>query len=63
MFLSKKNAVYFNKPKATDPRKAPRVLAGSNHFIQVGRMTSSKNKRTINTPPRSTRVLLLPICC
>ena len=62
MFLSKKNAVYFNKPKATDPRKPPRVLAGSNHFIQVGRMMNSRNRRITNISPRTTRVPLLLIC-
>jgi len=29
MFLSKKNAVYFNKPKNNDPQKAKRILAGT----------------------------------
>lgn len=29
MFLSKKNALYFNKPKNPDPTKVRRVLAGT----------------------------------
>lgn len=28
MFLSKKNANYFNKPKSTDPTKPKRILGG-----------------------------------
>lgn len=29
MFLSNKNAVYFNKPKTIDPDKPRRVLVGT----------------------------------
>ena len=32
MFLSKKNAIYFNKPKKTDLYKARRILAGKKIF-------------------------------
>jgi len=28
MFLSKKNAIYFNKPKHQDPTKPKRILGG-----------------------------------
>jgi len=35
MFLSKKNAIYFNKPKTIDPSRPKRVLAGIN-FSKVG---------------------------
>lgn len=52
MFLSKKNAVFFNKPKSSDPRKPPRILAGPNPLIQAGKMMNSKNRRTTNTRPR-----------
>jgi hypothetical protein len=30
MFLSKKNAIYFNKPKTIDPTKQKRILGGNN---------------------------------
>ncbi len=30
MFLSKKNAVYFNKPKIIDQTKPKRILGGKN---------------------------------
>lgn len=33
MFLSKKNAVYFNKPKTLDPTKPKRILAGTSPLI------------------------------
>jgi len=33
MFLSKKNAIYFNKPKHTDPLKPPRILGGTHPSI------------------------------
>lgn len=29
MFLSKKNAIYFNKPKQQDPTKPKRILGGN----------------------------------
>ena len=29
MFLSKKNAIYFNKPKQQDPTKQKRILGGT----------------------------------
>lgn len=32
MFLSKKNAVYFNKPKIIDPSKPKRILGGMLYF-------------------------------
>jgi hypothetical protein len=33
MFLTKKNANYFNKPKNIDPTKPKRVLGGISNFI------------------------------
>ena len=33
MFLSKKNAVFFNKPKNADPAKVRRILAGTRSLI------------------------------
>lgn len=38
MFLSKKNAIYFNKPKTNDPLKPKRMLAGIYHINQGGMM-------------------------
>ena len=35
MFLNKKNAIYFNKPKTTDPKKPKRILPG-NPIIYLG---------------------------
>lgn len=32
MFLSKKNAIYFNKPKTVDPTKPKRILGGIDFF-------------------------------
>ena len=37
MFLTKKNASYFNKPKTVDPNKPKRILGGSGLSIQDGR--------------------------
>lgn len=51
MFLSKKNAIYFNKPKNIDPKKPKRVLAGIYHIIQAGRMTCPKKNRHIIINP------------
>ena len=45
MFLSKKNAIYFNKPKNNDPTKPKRILGGIYfHIHQAGKMISRKNK-------------------
>jgi hypothetical protein len=33
MFLSKKNAIYFNKPKHQDPNKPKRILGGILFFF------------------------------
>ena len=41
MFVSKKNVIYFNKPKTIDPSKPPRVLPGINVVMKDG---SPKNK-------------------
>lgn len=46
MFLSKKNAIYFNKPKQMDLTKPKRILGGNFKFImkQAGNRMNSKNK-------------------
>lgn len=48
MFLNKKNAIYFNKPKQIDPLKPKRILGGilfhHKFFIQVGKMINNKPK-------------------
>jgi len=49
MFLSKKNALYFNKPKNIDPDKPRRRLAGSPLFIQGGR-TMTRRRKLTSTP-------------
>lgn len=44
MFLSKKNAVYFNKPKNLNPLQPKRILNGNLHLIQAGK-TKKKTKK------------------
>ena len=50
MFLSKKNAIYFNKPKNNDPTKPKRILGGIYfHIHQAGKMITRKNKTKSTT--------------
>ena len=44
MFLSKKNAIYFNKPKNIDPDKPRRRLTGSYLSIQDGKTMIKRKK-------------------
>jgi hypothetical protein len=48
MFLSKKNAIYFNKPKIIDPTKPKRILSGTKQFMQDGKMMKKTKKIDIN---------------
>ena len=55
MFLSKKNAVYFNKPKIIDPDKPRRVLVGSRCFTQASRTIPRKTlPKTMISSARTT---------
>lgn len=45
MFLSKKNASYFNKPKNVDPNKPKRILGGTNSSIQDGKTTNNRRNK------------------
>jgi hypothetical protein len=47
MFLSKKNAVYFNKPKNIDPNRVKRVLAGITFNMQAGK--TRRKRKSSNT--------------
>ena len=49
MFLSKKNARYFNKPKNSDPNKPKRILPGKNFDIQVGSRKKSRGNRNTSS--------------
>ena len=46
MFLSKKNAIYFNKPKTNEGSKPKRILAGNLSTNQVGMMKNNKKMTT-----------------
>jgi hypothetical protein len=46
MFLSKKNAVYFNKPKNIDPNRVRRVLAGTAWGMQGGKTKMKRKSRS-----------------
>ena len=48
MFLSKKNAIYFNKPKHQDPTKPKRILGGMFDKLNQGGKTMN-NKKTIKS--------------
>jgi hypothetical protein len=45
MFLSKKNATYFNKPKNIDANKPKRILGGMIIMIQDGKMISNSGNK------------------
>lgn len=45
MFLSKKTAAGFNKPKTQETIKPKRVLGGTKTYIQAGMMTINKKNK------------------
>jgi hypothetical protein len=62
MFLSKKNAVYFNKPKLIDPSKPKRVLAGNLHLNQDGKTMINKKITMTTLSKTSLKHNLSPVC-
>jgi len=49
MFLSQKNAIYFNKPKTIDPARIKRMLAGNYQSIKAGKMINNKKDKLMIT--------------
>lgn len=49
MFLSKKNAIYFNKPKNQDPNKPKRILGGTSNLISrlAGRLIIKRHQHRL----------------
>lgn len=63
MFLTKKNAIYFNKPKTIDLKKPKRILPGKCILSQVGRISRKTEKINMISHQANTKSRQwLPIC-